>query len=100
VPVDVAELHRFERQALASPTALPMVSLTRLGQPDGISPSRMAEILEVDKAGLKAAGVQIRYGVISAGAAVELVKAGNAGTDDDRVKIRGRVCLRLLRNRQ
>jgi TPR repeat protein len=52
------------------------------------------------KAGLKAAGVKIRYGVISAGAAVELVKAGNAGTDDDRVKIRGRVCLRLLRNRQ
>jgi hypothetical protein len=24
--------------------------LTRLGQPDGISPSRMAEMLEVDKA--------------------------------------------------
>jgi hypothetical protein len=24
---------------------------TRLGQPDGISPSRMAEMLEVDKAG-------------------------------------------------
>jgi hypothetical protein len=28
-------------------------SLTRLGQPDGISPSRMAEMLEVDKAGPK-----------------------------------------------
>jgi hypothetical protein len=27
--------------------------LTRLGQPDGISPSRMAEMLEVDKAGSK-----------------------------------------------
>src|ERR1700719_2946654 len=26
---------------------------TRLGQPDGISPSRMAEMLEVDKAGPK-----------------------------------------------
>jgi len=26
---------------------------TRLGQPDGISPSRMAEMLEVDKAGSK-----------------------------------------------
>jgi uncharacterized protein len=26
-------------------------SVTRLGQPDGISPSRMAEMLEVDKAG-------------------------------------------------
>ena len=26
---------------------------TRLGQPDGISPSRMAEMLEVDKAGAK-----------------------------------------------
>jgi hypothetical protein len=26
---------------------------TRLGQPDGISPSRMAEMLEVDKAGQK-----------------------------------------------
>jgi hypothetical protein len=26
-------------------------ALTRLGQPDGISPSRMAEMLEVDKAG-------------------------------------------------
>jgi hypothetical protein len=25
--------------------------ITRLGQPDGISPSRMAEMLEVDKAG-------------------------------------------------
>jgi hypothetical protein len=25
--------------------------LARLGQPDGISPSRMAEMLEVDKAG-------------------------------------------------
>ena len=29
------------------------ISLTRLGQPDGISPSRMAEMLEVDKAGRK-----------------------------------------------
>jgi hypothetical protein len=29
------------------------VGLTRLGQPDGISPSRMAEMLEVDKAGPK-----------------------------------------------
>jgi hypothetical protein len=28
-------------------------SLTRLGQPDGISPSRMAEMLEVDRAGPK-----------------------------------------------
>jgi hypothetical protein len=28
-------------------------SITRLGQPDGISPSRMAEMLEVDKAGPK-----------------------------------------------
>ena len=28
-------------------------ALTRLGQPDGISPSRMAEMLEVDKAGPK-----------------------------------------------
>jgi predicted XRE-type DNA-binding protein len=28
-------------------------TLTRLGQPDGISPSRMAEMLEVDKAGRK-----------------------------------------------
>jgi hypothetical protein len=28
-------------------------TLTRLGQPDGISPSRMAEMLEVDKAGPK-----------------------------------------------
>ena len=28
--------------------------MTRLGQPDGISPSRMAEMLEVDKAGPKA----------------------------------------------
>ena len=28
-------------------------TLTRLGQPDGISPSRMAEMLEVDKAGQK-----------------------------------------------
>ena len=27
--------------------------ITRLGQPDGISPSRMAEMLEVDKAGPK-----------------------------------------------
>jgi hypothetical protein len=27
--------------------------LARLGQPDGISPSRMAEMLEVDKAGPK-----------------------------------------------
>jgi hypothetical protein len=27
------------------------ITLTRLGQPDGISPSRMAEMLEVDKAG-------------------------------------------------
>jgi hypothetical protein len=26
-------------------------ALARLGQPDGISPSRMAEMLEVDKAG-------------------------------------------------
>jgi hypothetical protein len=26
-------------------------TFTRLGQPDGISPSRMAEMLEVDKAG-------------------------------------------------
>jgi hypothetical protein len=26
------------------------LALTRLGQPDGISPSRMAEMLEVDKA--------------------------------------------------
>ncbi len=29
------------------------VVLARLGQPDGISPSRMAEMLEVDKAGPK-----------------------------------------------
>jgi len=29
------------------------IDLTRLGQPDGISPSRMAEMLEVDKAGPK-----------------------------------------------
>jgi hypothetical protein len=29
------------------------ISLARLGQPDGISPSRMAEMLEVDKAGPK-----------------------------------------------
>src|ERR1700730_657509 len=29
------------------------VCLTRLGQPDGISPSRMAEMLEVDRAGPK-----------------------------------------------
>ena len=29
-------------------------SMTRLEQPDGISPSRMAEMLEVDKAGPKA----------------------------------------------
>jgi hypothetical protein len=28
-------------------------TFTRLGQPDGISPSRMAEMLEVDKAGPK-----------------------------------------------
>ena len=28
-------------------------AFTRLGQPDGISPSRMAEMLEVDKAGPK-----------------------------------------------
>jgi hypothetical protein len=28
-------------------------TITRLGQPDGISPSRMAEMLEVDKAGPK-----------------------------------------------
>jgi hypothetical protein len=28
-------------------------TVTRLGQPDGISPSRMAEMLEVDKAGPK-----------------------------------------------
>jgi hypothetical protein len=28
-----------------------LLGLTRLGQPDGISPSRMAEMLEVDKAG-------------------------------------------------
>ena len=30
-----------------------LAHLTRLGQPDGISPSRMAEMLEVDKAGPK-----------------------------------------------
>lgn len=30
-----------------------LVGLARLGQPDGISPSRMAEMLEVDKAGPK-----------------------------------------------
>ena len=30
-----------------------VVGMTRLGQPDGISPSRMAEMLEVDKAGPK-----------------------------------------------
>jgi hypothetical protein len=30
-----------------------MLGLTGLGQPDGISPSRMAEMLEVDKAGPK-----------------------------------------------
>jgi hypothetical protein len=30
-----------------------VIFLTRLGQPDGISPSRMAEMLEVDKAGPK-----------------------------------------------
>jgi len=31
----------------------PSPSAARLGQPDGISPSRMAEMLEVDKAGPK-----------------------------------------------
>src|SRR6202040_1665017 len=31
---------------------------------------------------------------------VELVEAGHAGTDDDRVKIESRVCLGLLRDRQ
>ena len=40
------------------PLAIPLIagpaSITRLGQPDGISPSRMAEMLEVDKAGPKA----------------------------------------------
>src|SRR3984893_18398813 len=30
-----------------------VMRLARLGQPDGISPSRMAEMLEVDKAGQK-----------------------------------------------
>jgi hypothetical protein len=30
-----------------------LIAETRLGQPDGISPSRMAEMLEVDKAGPK-----------------------------------------------
>jgi hypothetical protein len=30
-----------------------VAALARLGQPDGISPSRMAEMLEVDKAGPK-----------------------------------------------
>ena len=37
----------WERDFSGAPT------LTRLGQPDGISPSRMAEMLEVDKVGPK-----------------------------------------------
>jgi hypothetical protein len=35
----------------ASVNKLHLKEWTRLGQPDGISPSRMAEMLEVDKAG-------------------------------------------------
>ncbi len=39
-------------RVLAAAGVLPL-ALTRLGQPDRISPSRMAEMLEVDKAGQK-----------------------------------------------
>jgi hypothetical protein len=42
--LDTAERHKLP--------LLCVISLARLGQPDGISPSRMAEMLEVDKAGL------------------------------------------------
>jgi len=41
-------------QAAAIQKPIFAASKTRLGQPDGISPSRMAEMLEVDKAGPKA----------------------------------------------
>ena len=37
----------------AAPTGIDWTRLTRLGQPDGISPSRMAEMLEVDNPGRK-----------------------------------------------
>jgi hypothetical protein len=40
-------------RAGSGPAAIRGRGLTRLGQPDGISPSRMAEMLEVDKAGPK-----------------------------------------------
>ena len=35
------------------PHVITPLSCTRLGQPDGISPSKMAEMLEVDEAGSK-----------------------------------------------
>jgi len=40
----------FQAVGVALPPNLQELPLTRLGQPDGISPSRMAEMLEVDKA--------------------------------------------------
>jgi hypothetical protein len=44
----------FARDKRIGPyTYVYLVENTRLGQPDGISPSRMAEMLEVDKAGPK-----------------------------------------------
>jgi hypothetical protein len=46
--------HRFPPEIIQHAIWLYLrFTLTRLGQPDGISPSRMAEMLEVDKAGPK-----------------------------------------------
>ena len=59
VPVkgDATETYKLRASLTDGPLSfvwldLDMDVLTRLGQPDGISPSRMAEMLEVDKAGL------------------------------------------------
>src|SRR5215472_12179357 len=40
---------------IKTPNVSRLIADTRLGQPDGISPSRMAEMLEVDKAGPESA---------------------------------------------